>query len=280
MSEGARFCPRCGKPVDQDVRFCPSCGASLLVQPPPAPADPSPPTDQPPYQPAPLSYSSGLGFLKVAEDLLRRRRDVFANIKSGQGLNRFLLNANLAILLFAAIYGATMGAYPGGLQILYSIVKIPLLLVITMYVALPTYYVLDAFSGGDVSLRQIAAVIVSSFAIMSIVLLAFVPVSLFFILTTPGQGFSTYAFIVLLNVGIFTIAGVAGLVYQFSGMGHIHSSTRWGSAFVIGLLVEMFVGTQMAWVLRPYFDTGPFVRPLEGNFYIALIKLIARALGG
>ena len=222
MSTGTRFCPRCGKPVGPDASFCPSCGASLLVQQPPLPAHPShPPTQQPPLQPAPLS-SSGFGVFKVAEDLLRRRREVFANIKGNQDLNRFLLNANLATILFAAIYGATMGAYPGGLQILYNVVKIPLLLVITLYVALPTYYVLDAFSGGNVSLRQIAAVVVSSFAIMSIVLVAFVPVNLFFVLTTPGQGFSTYAFIVLLNVGIFIIAGVAGLVYEFSGMGHLH----------------------------------------------------------
>ena len=223
---------------------------------------------------------SGFGVLKVAEDLLRRRKEVFANIKSGQNLNRFILNANLSTILFAAIYGATMGAYPGGVQVVYTIIKIPLLLLISLYVALPTYFVLDAFAGGDVSLRQTAAVIVSSFGIMSTVLLAFVPVNLFFILTTPGQGFSTYAFIVLLNVGIFTIAGIAGLVYQFSGMEAIHSNSRWVNAFLIGLLVQIFVGTQIAWVLRPYFDTGPFVRPLESNFYIALIKLLSRFLGG
>jgi len=223
---------------------------------------------------------SRLEFLKVAEDLLRRRKDVFASIKGGQNLNRFLLNANLCTIFFAAIYGATMGALPGGLQILYNIIKIPLLLLISLYVALPTYYVLDAFSGGDVSLRQTASVLVSSFAIMSIVLLAFVPVNLFFILTTPGQGFSTYSFIVLLNVGVFTIAGAAGLTYQFSGMESIHTNTRWANAFILSLLVQIFVGTQMAWVLRPYFDAGPFVRPLQGNFYIALIKLLAKALAG
>src|SRR2546422_2334447 len=140
------------------------------------------------------------GVLRVAEDLLRRRKEVFANIKTGKNLNSFLLNANLVTILFAAIYGATMGAYPGGLQILYNIIKIPLLLLISLYVALPTYFVLDAFTGGDISLRQMAAVTASSFAIMSTVLLAFVPVNLFFILTTPAQSFSTYAFTVLLTV--------------------------------------------------------------------------------
>ena len=223
---------------------------------------------------------SGLEVLKAAEDLLRRRKEVFASIKSGQNLNPFILNVNLAIVLFAAIYGATMGVYPGGLQILYNIVKIPLLLLISLYVALPTYFVLDAFSGGDTSLKQTAAVILSGFGVMATILLAFVPVNLFFILTTPGQGFQTYAFIVLLNVAIFGIAGLAGLAYQFSGLENIHTNSRWMNAFVIGFFVQVFVGTQMAWVLRPYFDPGEFIRPLQGNFYIALVKLLSRLLNG
>ena len=56
----------------------------------------------------------GFEVLNLAENLLRRRREVFANIKAGQNLNRFILNANLCIILFAAVYGATMGAYLAG----------------------------------------------------------------------------------------------------------------------------------------------------------------------
>lgn len=223
---------------------------------------------------------SGSEVLKVAEDLLRRRTQVFENIKIGKDLKGLILNANVVTILFSAIYGATMGAYPGGLQILYTTIKIPLLLLISLYVTLPTYFVLDAFSGGDVSLRQTAAVTSSSFAIMSTVLVAFVPVDLFFVLTTPPSGFSTYAFTVLLNVSVFSIAGIAGLIYQFLGMEAIHEKSRWITPFLVGLFVQIFVGTQMAWVLRPYFDTGPFIRPLEGNFYIALIRLIGKFLGG
>ncbi len=222
----------------------------------------------------------GFEVLKVAEDLLRKRRAVFASIKSGENLTKFIVNANLCTILFAAIYGATMGVYAGAYHVLYNIIKIPLLLLISLYISIPTYFVLDAFSGGDVGFRQTAAVLLSSFAIMSTVLLAFVPVNLFFILTTPGQGFQTYAFIVLLNVGIFAIAGLAGIAYQAAGLESIHSNRRWVDGFLIGLLVQVFVGTQLAWVLRPYFDGGVFLRPLEGNFYISLFRLLARFLGG
>ncbi len=215
-------------------------------------------------------------FFKVVEDLLKRRKEVFARIKAGQDLSSFLLSANISIVIFGAVYGATMGAYPGGIHVVYNIIKIPLLLLISLYVSLPTYYVLDAFSGGDVSFKQVASVLLSSFSIMATVLLAFVPVNLFFILTTPNSNFQTYAFIVLLNITTFTVAGLAGLAYLGAGMESIHSSRRWVNAFFIGLLVQVFVGTQLAWVLRPYFDGGVFLRPLEGNFYIALFKLLAR----
>lgn len=220
-----------------------------------------------------------LEVLGVAEDLLKRRKEVFARIKDGQNLGGFLINANLSIIAFAAIYGATMGAYPGGIHVAYNIMKIPLLLLISLYVSLPTYYVLDAFSGGEVSFTQVAAVLLASFTIMGIVLLAFVPVNLFFILTTPNSNFQTYAFIVLLNVTVFALAGFGGLAYLAAGMDSIHSSRKWVNGFLIGLLVQIFVGTQLAWVLRPYFDGGVFLRPLEGNFYIALFRLLARVFG-
>ncbi len=128
--------------------------------------------------------------------------------------------------------------------------------------------------------RQTAAVLLSSFAIMSIVLLAFVPVHLFFIMITPGQGFQTYAFIVLLNVGIFAIAGLAGIAYQRAGCEIIHSNRRWVDVSLAGLLVQVLVGNQLAAVLRPYFDGGVFLRPLKGNFYLSLFKLLARFLTG
>jgi len=55
----------------------------------------------------------------------------------------------------------------------------------------------------------------------------------------------------------------------------------WTPAFFVGSIIFMFVGTQLAWVLRPYFHYYPqFVRPFEKNFYVAMIELIIRLLRG
>jgi len=41
----------------------------------------------------------------------------------------------------------------------------------------------------------------------------------------------------------------------------------------------MFVGTQLAWVVRPYFNYyEAFIRPPKKNFYVAMIELVVRLL--
>ena len=115
--------------------------------------------------------------------------------------------------------------------------------------------------------------------IMSVVLLALVPVNLFFILTTANETFTSYAFLVLLNVVIFALAGLFAILYVLRGFKAIFQSSDWIFSFCVGSIIFMFVGTQLAWVLRPYFHYYPgFIRPLEGNFYIALIELILGVL--
>ena len=188
-----------------------------------------------------------------------------------------------------------------------------MLLFLTLYICVPTFYILDSLVGGALSLRQMLTIILAGFTIMATILLAFLPVTLFFLLTTAD-----YTFIVLLNVAIFGLGGVGALVYFLQGYFTIYRletepgpqitntgkcpscnkpikddqgfcsycGTRLMSApnkgfrasslpILIGCLVLIFVGTQLAWILRPYFHFYPFfIRPLGGNFYIAILKLI------
>jgi hypothetical protein len=49
------------------------------------------------------------------------------------------------------------------------------------------------------------------------------------------------------------------------------------------LILYAFVGTQLAWTLRPFFGMpgSPFVlfRELEGNFYLSLMQAIGEIMG-
>ena len=213
-------------------------------------------------------------------ELFIKRRDVFLkNLIEEKQLKLYFINSNLAIAIFSAVYGATMGFYAGGLQIIYDAIKIPLLLLISMYITVPSWYVLSSLLGGKITFRQIVVLLLSGLAVMSVVLIALVPVNFFFILTTANTTYTTYGFLVLLNITIFALAGLFALTFLLKGFSKVYSEAEWIFAFVVGSVLFMFVGTQLAWVLRPYFHYYPgFIRPVEKNFYVALIELISNLL--
>lgn len=256
-------------------------------------------------------------FLSTIETVLKNRNQLFANIHDNRNITQYFFDLQLAILLFTFIYGASMGLFSGGLQILYSAMKIPILLFLTLYICVPTFYVLDSLVGGALSLRQMLIILLSGFTIMATILVAFMPVTLFFLLTSFD-----YTFVVLLNVFVFGVGGVGALIYflqgyntmynlegepgpQISETGHCpqcNNVVTEGSTFcrscgtrvvrspdkgfrasalpiLIGCAVLIFVGTQLAWILRPYFHYYPlFIRPLGGNFYIALLQLLLQLI--
>ncbi|MFW9851238.1 MAG: hypothetical protein ACFFF4_19085 [Candidatus Thorarchaeota archaeon] len=213
---------------------------------------------------------------------VRDREAVYENIREEKNLRIYLIASTFAIVVFGALYGVVMGLYAGGVQILYDALKIPMLLLITLYVTLPTYYVLNGILGGNLSLRQLTVLFMVSVSVLTTMLIAFLPVTLFFTLTTPERTFVTYGFTVLLNVIFFGISGLTAVSYLWQGFSRIHGENkRWVMATMIGTLVLIFVGTQLAWVLRPYFHfSWNFIAPPSGNFYIALFELIFRLMRG
>jgi len=221
-------------------------------------------------------------FFETLSLFIRDRDTVYENIKGQKNLKSYAIVATASTIVFGALYGAVMGIYAGGIQILYDAIKIPMLLLIALYVSLPTYYVLNGILGGELSLQQMAVLFMVSVTVMAIMMIAFLPVTLFFTLTTPERTFLTYAFTVLLNVLFFALAGLTAVNYLLNGFSRIHGENRrWVPAMMIGSIVLAFVGTQLAWVLRPYFHLSwEFFAPPSGNFYIALFKLIARLLFG
>ena len=256
---------------------------------------------------------SQIRFLSTIEVVLKNRNQLFANIHDNRNTTQYFLDLQVAILLFTFIYGASMGLFSGGPQILFSALKIPILIFLTLYICVPTFYVLDSLVGGALSLRQMLIILLSGFTIMATILVAFLPVTLFFLLTSFD-----YTFVVLLNVFVFGVGGVGALIYFLQGYTTMYdlegepgpqiaetgqcpqcsATVTEGSAFcrscgtrvvrspekgfhastlpiLIGCAVLIFVGTQLAWILRPYFHFYPFfIRPLGGNFYIALLQLL------
>ncbi len=222
-----------------------------------------------------------LKVFSVVEEFIKRREEFLKNLIDETKLPSYFVNSNLSILVLSAIYGATMGIYGSGLQILYSAMKVPMLLLVSLYVSVPSYYVLYSLLGGKRTLGQTVMLLLLGFTVMSTVLIALVPVNLFFILTSP-RSHGTHDFMALLNIAIFALGGFFALTYFVKGAETLYrgSSENWKPAFILGSIILMFVGTQLAWVLRPFFNYyALFIRPIEGNFYTAVVDLLMRSTG-
>jgi hypothetical protein len=222
-----------------------------------------------------------LDFLSTVEEFIKQSDGFLKNLDEEKNLTAYFVNSNLAILVFSAVYGATMGTYAGGLAILFSAIKVPMLLLVSLYLTIPSYYLLYSLLGGKRTLRQTTMLLLFGFTIMATVLIALVPVNLFFMITTTKSS-ATYAFMVFLNIAIFTLGGFFALTHFIKGAKVLYRepSENWKPAFLLGSLILVIVGTQLAWVLRPYFDYYPwFIRPLESNFYTAMLELTLQYTG-
>ena len=221
--------------------------------------------------------------LAIIETILRNRRQFFAEIREGVDLGQKMRAMLISVIAFFALYGAVMGSTHSLWQALSSAVKLPLLFLATLVVCSPTLYFFNLIFGSNQSLTQNFTLILTAITVTAVLLLSFTPIALFFLLTT-----SHYQFFKLLNVGVFTIAGIVGVVFLSQGMRIVSASGKEGARarrniVRLWILVYAFVGSQMAWTLRPFIGAPsmPFelFRQLGGNFYANIFASIGEILG-
>jgi hypothetical protein len=92
------------------------------------------------------------------------------------------------------------------MQLLATTVKVPALFYLTLLVTFPSLYVFNALVGSRLTLSSVLQLLVASLAVNLAVLASLGPIVLFFSLSTKS-----HAFIQLLNVAVFSVAGVLGL---------------------------------------------------------------------
>jgi hypothetical protein len=92
----------------------------------------------------------------------------------------------------------------------------------------------------------------------------------------------------LLNVGIFTLSGIVGVIFLSQGMRIVSAGGKEGArarrnVVRLWILVYAFVGSQMAWTLRPFIGAPSMqfelFRQLGGNFYGNIFASIGEILG-
>ncbi len=144
-------------------------------------------------------------------------------------------------------------------------------------------YFFNTIFEASLSLSQNFTLLLAAITLTSVVLLSFIPVVLFFLITSGH-----YQFFKLLNVLIFAIAGWIGTRQLSHGMRLLTAESRRGAKtrgriLRLWIVLYAFVGSQLAWTLRPFFGAPglPFepLRPLGGNFYADIFASLGELLG-
>lgn len=230
----------------------------------------------------------------IIERILRDREGVWRQIAKDTGLRRLSVQMLISSAIALALYGAVLGASSDWRQALLSAVKLPMLFFVTLAICLPTLYLFNLVFGAKLSWRQAMALICVGITVIAMLSLAFAPISLFFLITAPH-----YSFFKLLNVAILALTGLVGLRFLVNGMRAMNAPTpakesappveTAGTAsevprsanmglLYVWIVVFGFVGTQLAWTLRPFVGSPgekfEYFRTIEGNFYVDIVKTI------
>jgi hypothetical protein len=188
------------------------------------------------------------------------------------------------VALFGLVYGAVMGTFGGiGLhrleQILYSALKVPMLLLVTFVICLPSFFVLNTLLGVRRDFPQVARALVATQASLTVVLAALAPYTALWYLSSAH-----YQRALLFNGAMFAVASAAAQVVLWRMYQPLIARNRRHRALAFTwLTLYVCVGIQMAWVLRPFvgnpgMPTQFFRDESWGNAYVFIARTIWRAV--
>jgi hypothetical protein len=230
---------------------------------------------------------------RLLDQVLRGERTRLADLRDGE-IDVSVRQLAGVLLLLGLLYGLCMGLFSvilsGGTsywQLLATIVKVPLLFFLTLLVTFPSLYVFNALVGSRLKIHSVLRLLTAATGVMLAVLAAFGTIVAFFSVSS-----TSYHFMLLLNVAVFTVSGVLGLAFLFRSLQRLTVSQEPAAAppplppetsgdaegtwaakygqgaldrlddrppgvqvrlvFRIWVLLFSLVGAQMGWVLRPF----------------------------
>lgn len=196
-----------------------------------------------------------------------------------------------AIGVGAGAYGAAMGSWSNPLQSCYTGIKLPLAILLTTLGNGLLNGMLAPLLGASVTFRQSLALVLVSFAITALILGALSPVALFMIWNTPALSTTTqetspeYGFMQLTITAFIAMAGIVGNARLFPLLREWTGRTRRAWQVLLAWLAgNLFLGSQICWILRPFIwdPTGrmEFVgsQYLHGSFFETLWQAARRLL--
>jgi hypothetical protein len=154
---------------------------------------------------------------------------------------------------FGLGYGGVMGTFGGvggerSWQVLYSAVKVPLLLLATFVLSLPSFFVLNTLLGLRNDFPDVLRALATTQAGLTIILASLAPLTLLWYASSAD-----YQSAILFNGLMFALASVSAQgILRRDYRPLIARAPRHRWLLRLWVVIYAFVGIQMAWILRPF----------------------------
>jgi hypothetical protein len=192
----------------------------------------------------------------------------------------------LLMLGFGMSYGVVMGTY-GGLagdrpwQLVYSAIKVPFLIMTTFVLSIPSFYVINTLLGLRDDFPRVVRALLMTQAGLTVILTSLAPFTAFWYILG-----SAYQPAILFNGVMFAVSSFGAqwmLRREYEPLVRKDVRHRW--MFRTWIFIYVFVGIQMAWVLRPF--VGNPLAPVQffredswSNAYEVVLQMIWAVVTG
>lgn len=183
--------------------------------------------------------------------------------------------------LCGALYGGAMGAF-GALegqqfvQIIYGALKVPMLLLCTFAIGLPSFLVLNTLAGLRRDFRLVVEALLSTQTAVAIVLASLAPITVLWYCSHAG-----YVQAIFFNGIVFAVAsGAAQQVMRAHYRRLVVRNPRHRTLLRVWIILYAGIAIQMAWLLRPFVGNPnaeiSFFRPdaFSKNAYEVVARIV------
>ncbi|WZP00746.1 hypothetical protein EP7_002397 [Isosphaeraceae bacterium EP7] len=184
------------------------------------------------------------------------------------------------VLACGLAYGAVMGTF-GGIegdrpwQVVFSAIKVPLLLLVTLGLSLPSFFVISTLLGVRSDFAESFRSIVASQAALGLILVSLAPLTCVWYASSAA-----YEPAILFNALMFTVASLGAqwhLRRAYQALIVRNPRHRW--LLRAWLLIYAFVGIQLGWTIRPFLGAPNLpVRFFRGgeleNAYVVFARMV------
>lgn len=182
------------------------------------------------------------------------------------------------VMVWSALFGIVVGSFVGGIQILYVLVKLPLLLLSALLISGISLIVLLQLFGVRATAKEILVFSLHVLAVLSITLASLSPILLLLIVLR-----TTHDVLLLWLLACCALGGGVAVLrcWQFLRRYLTHPLP----ALVAWLVLYGVVVLQLGWLLRPWVgvvdpvrNSIPFSRLYAGNVFTEVGKTFSRAV--